>query len=52
VLRAPASGDAQVTVYDKAGQWVGNYGATGQPLQQAIWLDNYPVALINAMRSE
>jgi len=38
----------QVTVYDEAGQWTGNYGATGQPLQQAIWLDNYPVALINA----
>ncbi len=48
VLRAPASGDAQVTMYDEAGQWIGNYGATGQPLQQAIWLDNYPVALINA----
>jgi RHS repeat-associated protein len=45
VLRAPASGDAQVTVYDEAGQWVGNYSATGQA-QQAIWLDNYPVALI------
>ncbi|WP_223497032.1 RHS repeat-associated core domain-containing protein [Stenotrophomonas indicatrix] len=46
VLRAPASGDAQVTVYDEAGQWVGNYSATGQAQQQAIWLDNYPVALI------
>lgn len=48
VLRAPVSADAQVTVYDEAGQWIGNYGAAGQPLQQAIWLDNYPVALINA----
>ncbi|MCR8716658.1 RHS repeat-associated core domain-containing protein [Stenotrophomonas indicatrix] len=46
VLRAPASDDAQVTVYDEAGQWVGNYSATGQAQQQAIWLDNYPVALI------
>ena len=46
VLRAPASGDAQVTVYDEAGQWVGNYSSTGQAQQQAIWLDNYPVALI------
>jgi RHS repeat-associated protein len=46
VLRAPASGDAQVTVYDEAGQWVGNYSATGQAQQQVIWLDNYPVALI------
>jgi hypothetical protein len=48
VWRAPVSADAQVTVYDEAGQWIGNYGATGQPQQQAIWLDNYPVALINA----
>lgn len=46
VLRAPASGDAQITVYDEGGQWVGNYSATGQVQQQAIWLDNYPVALI------
>jgi hypothetical protein len=37
VLRAPVSTDAQVTVYDEAGQWIGNYGAAGQPLQQAIW---------------
>ncbi|MNU86168.1 putative deoxyribonuclease RhsA [compost metagenome] len=46
VLRAPASGGAQITVYDEGGQWVGNYSATGQAQQQAIWLDNYPVALI------
>ena len=51
VLRAPVSADAQVTVYDEVGQWIGNYGATGEPLQQAIWLDNYPLALINAPNS-
>jgi len=47
VLRAPEGGNAQITVYDEAGQWLGNYSATGQAQQQAIWLDNYPVALIN-----
>ncbi|HGP0659165.1 TPA: RHS repeat-associated core domain-containing protein, partial [Stenotrophomonas maltophilia] len=47
VLRTPASGAAQITLYDEAGQWLGNYSATGQAQQQAIWLDNYPVALIN-----
>jgi RHS repeat-associated protein len=47
VMRAPTAGDAQVTLYDEAGQWLGNYAATGAPLQQAIWLDNYPVALLN-----
>ncbi|WP_414494624.1 RHS repeat-associated core domain-containing protein, partial [Stenotrophomonas maltophilia] len=36
-----------ITLYDEAGQWLGNYSATGQAQQQAIWLDNYPVALIN-----
>ncbi len=47
VLRTPAGGTAQITLYDEAGQWLGNYSATGQAQQQAIWLDNYPVALIN-----
>ena len=47
VLRTPAGGAAQITLYDEAGQWLGNL-ATGQAQQQAIWLDNYPVALINA----
>jgi len=47
VLRTPAGGAAQITLYDEAGQWLGNYSATGQARQQAIWLDNYPVALIN-----
>jgi RHS repeat-associated protein len=47
VLRTPAGGAAQITLYDEAGQWLGNYSATGQVQQQAIWLDNYPVALIN-----
>ncbi len=49
VLRAPEGGDAQITVYDEAGQWLGNYSAAGQAQQQAIWLDNYPVALINVV---
>ncbi len=48
VLRTPAGGEAQITLYDEAGQWLGNYSATGHAQQQAIWLGNYPVALINA----
>ena len=47
VLRTPAGGTAQITLYDEAGQWLGNYSASGDAQQQAIWLDNYPVALIN-----
>ena len=49
VLRAAEGGNVQITVYDEAGQWLGNYSATGQAKQQAIWLDNYPVALINVV---
>ncbi|CRX68011.1 unnamed protein product [Stenotrophomonas maltophilia] len=30
VLRTPAGGTAQITLYDEAGQWLGNYSATGQ----------------------
>ena len=48
IQREPTGGSAQLTVYDEAGQWLGNYSSTGQAQQQAIWLDNYPVALINA----
>jgi RHS repeat-associated protein len=49
VLRLPVSGDGQITLYDEAGQWLGNYAATGQPQQQAIWLEGYPVALLGAV---
>lgn len=33
------------TVYDEAGQWLGDYGAAGAAVQQAIWLDDQPVGL-------
>ena len=48
VRRAPVSGEAQLTIYDEAGQWIGNYSAAGLRQQQAIWLDDYPIALISA----
>ena len=48
IQRETTGSSAQLTVYDEAGQWLGNYSSTGQVMQQAIWLDNYPVALINA----
>ncbi|WP_074870486.1 RHS repeat-associated core domain-containing protein [Lysobacter enzymogenes] len=33
------------TVYDEAGQWLGDYGATGAAIQQAIWLVDQPVGV-------
>lgn len=47
VVRDPVNGDTQITVYDEAGQWIGNYSESGQAQQQAIWLDGFPVALIS-----
>jgi len=36
-----------VTVYDEAGRWIGDYdSATGDPIQQAIWLHDLPVGLL------
>jgi RHS repeat-associated protein len=40
------SGQTVTTVYDEAGHWIGDYDATGQPIQQAIWLDDLPVGLL------
>jgi RHS repeat-associated protein len=36
------------TLYDEAGQWLGDYDDNGAPLQQAIWLDDLPVGLLAA----
>lgn len=35
-----------VAVYDESGHWIGDYTADGKTLRQAIWLDDFPVALI------
>ncbi|MFI8719270.1 RHS repeat-associated core domain-containing protein [Stenotrophomonas sp. NPDC077464] len=48
VLSAPTSGQAHISLYDEEGQWLGNYAETGLPLQQTLWLENYPVALTYA----
>ena len=34
------------TLYDEAGQWIGDYDGTGATIQQAIWMDNLPVGLL------
>jgi len=35
------------TLYDEAGQWIGDYDSTGATIQQVIWMDNLPVGLLN-----
>lgn len=49
VLRTPSASEAQITVYDETGQWLGNYAAGGSALHQAIWLGSYPVAVITVL---
>ncbi|AWV06537.1 type IV secretion protein Rhs [Lysobacter maris] len=41
--------DVTYSVYDEAGHWVGDYDASGAPKQQAIWLDDLPVGLLNGI---
>ncbi|MEH6417164.1 BPSL0067 family protein [Pseudomonas sp. CGJS7] len=33
-------------VYDEAGNWIGDYDATGATVQQAVWLDDAPAGLL------
>ncbi|MBX3712655.1 MAG: type IV secretion protein Rhs [Lysobacter sp.] len=40
------SGAAITTLYDESGKWIGDYDASGQPIQQAIWMDDLPVGLL------
>lgn len=47
ILRSASPGGAQIAVYDEGGQWLGDYDAVGDLFQQAVWLDGYPVALMN-----
>jgi len=35
------------TLYDEAGQWLGEYRNDGAPIQQVIWLDSLPVGVIS-----
>ena len=34
------------TLYDEAGQWIGDYDSTGAAVQQAVWMGNAPVGLL------
>ncbi|WP_186442640.1 RHS repeat-associated core domain-containing protein [Lysobacter antibioticus] len=42
-----ASGPVAVyTLYDEAGHWIGDYGASGETKQQPVWLDEAPVGVL------
>jgi RHS repeat-associated protein len=46
VLRQ-AGGKTTTTLYDESGQWLGEYSASGVPLQQVVWLETYPIAVFS-----
>lgn len=48
ILRRPSSGSAEVTLYDESNHWIGSYRGQGEVIQQAIWLDDYPIALVSS----
>lgn len=41
-----AYGVTTLSLYDRAGQWIGDYNANGNAEQQLIWLGNLPVGVI------
>lgn len=40
------SGQSVTTLYDEVGRWLGDYDASGQPIQQVIWMGDLPVGLL------
>ncbi len=46
-VRKYASGTTnEYSLYDEAGQWLGEYDDSGAPVQQIVWLDNLPVGVL------
>lgn len=45
-VRRTAYGIDTISLYDQAGQWLGDYNGYGTPEQQLIWLGNLPVGVI------
>ena len=41
-----ASSQTVLTLYAPDGRWLGDYDATGQPLQQVVWFGDLPVGLL------
>jgi RHS repeat-associated protein len=35
------------SAYDEGGHWLGDYDSTGSPLQQAIWMEDLPVGVLD-----
>ena len=47
VRRVVSAGDSDYSLYDDAGRHLGTYASNGQSSSQVVWMDDYPVALID-----
>lgn len=41
-----AANDDRYSLYDEGGQWLGEYDASGAPVQQIVWLGSLPVGVL------
>ena len=46
IARSPTGAPERHSAYDEDGQWLGDFSSSGQVVQQVIWLDRFPVALV------
>jgi RHS repeat-associated protein len=45
------AGETTVSLYDESEHWIGDYDGAGRTTRQIVWLDEYPVALIEGDRT-
>ncbi|WP_342315699.1 RHS repeat-associated core domain-containing protein [Lysobacter sp. FW306-1B-D06B] len=50
-VRRHVEGKSTYFVYDRNGQLLGEYGSTGSPVQQYIWLDGLPIGVMTGGRT-
>jgi RHS repeat-associated protein len=46
-----AANDDRYSLYDEGGQWLGEYDASGAPVQQIVWLGSLPVGVLTGSGS-
>jgi RHS repeat-associated protein len=44
------AGNRTVTMFDEAGHWLGDYASNGVPFRQIVWLDDWPLVLVEGGR--
>lgn len=47
LMPCKAGSKTTTTLYNESGQWLGEYSASAVPMQQVVWLENYPIAVFS-----